>query len=184
MLKALTDEMSVSAFLCIGIQLVLAPTNGVFFDVLEMIAIILIIADNVVVESALPNVFTISLVAKTFKGRYKLRHRSMLFCRGRRPLQFVTTLVCGGRCKSSRNRHRRYYTKTPTTALLCALSVDRPSVYSPFSAACIASRKTSREERPALPLTAKYGLLPALIITRPGRAADKREPRSRSRVRW
>ena len=75
-------------------------------------------------------------------------------------------------------------TKTRVIALLYALSFERPSAFYTFSAACIASRKTSREDNPALPFTAKYGLLPALIITRPGNAADRREPRSRSRVRW
>ena len=51
-----------------------------------MLVQILAVADDMVVETALPNVFAIFLVAKTLECGHKTRYCGMLLCcRGRRP---------------------------------------------------------------------------------------------------
>ena len=67
------------------IQFIVMPTNRVFTDISQMLLVILTISDNVVIKITLPNIFTIFLVAKSFEGRYKMRNRRRLSCRGRRP---------------------------------------------------------------------------------------------------
>ena len=56
---------ALGGFLVIGrIQFIIIPLRGVFVDIFYMFVIILAIADDMVVEMSLPNVFAIFLVAK------------------------------------------------------------------------------------------------------------------------
>ena len=65
------------------------PTEWVFIDIFYVFLIVFAITDDMIVETGLPNVFTILFVAKVLECRYKLRTRairSLNIRRDRRPL--------------------------------------------------------------------------------------------------
>ena len=70
------------------VQFIVVPTNWVFIDIFYVFLIVFAITDDMIVETSLPNVSAILLVAKTLECRYKLRTRairSLNIRRDRRP---------------------------------------------------------------------------------------------------
>ena len=70
------------SFLIFGIQFVQMPMPRIFEDVVFVFAVVLKVADYVVVKMALPNVCTVFLIAKPFKCRNNVGQH--FICRGRR----------------------------------------------------------------------------------------------------
>lgn len=73
--------LSTPFLLCV--QFVQFPLDRVVFDIAVGIVIIGLIADYVVVEGSLPDVFTVFFVAKAFERGHEASHKVVTFCRGR-----------------------------------------------------------------------------------------------------
>ena len=70
------------------VQFVVMPIYRIFVDIFYVFPTIVVISNNMVVITCLPNIFTAFLITKSFKRWHKLRTRAIwafYLCRDRRP---------------------------------------------------------------------------------------------------
>lgn len=55
-----------------SVQMIALPANGIFINIFYVFFVIIVITDNVIVKTGLPDVFTIFPVTKTLECGHKL----------------------------------------------------------------------------------------------------------------